>query len=233
MPSKLNFININAINSYTDIAAELSSLKQDLPNNNLDHFLLFNNAYSIVTSGIHKAAEIGYFNNPEFIEKFTICFSSYYFKAVNLTILSDPMLPIAWGMLNQAAVRRNTPNFIFLMMGANAHINHDLPLALNELVGMSKTDDLLQDVLKIDKILKDSGREIIGIFEEPNKILNFLKRNFIFVYYRPTIYTILYWRIKAWHNYREIKEHGLIASKYQNSSIKIAKRLSILARILS
>jgi hypothetical protein len=232
MPSKTDLINISAINSYIDVSGELKKLSQYIPTSNIGHLLLFNDAYLIVTEAIHQAGINGFFNNPEFIEKFTVCFSHYYFQAINSTLSNNPELPDAWRILNKTALRAATPNFIYLMMGANAHINHDLPLALNKLMGKEKTEDLLQDVLKIDKILMKSGREIIDLFDEPNKLLNFLKRNLIFLYYRPTMYAILYWRIKAYHNYREIKEHGLIASNYQKTSIKTAKRLSLISRLL-
>src|SRR4029077_15981753 len=101
---------------------------------------------------------------------------------------------------------KSAPQFVLLLMGANAHINHDLPLTLHQLVGNQRGNGLLNDVLKIDKLLMKSGKLILAEFEEPNKKINFLKRHLVFLYYRPTMYIILYWRIKAWHNYRRIKK---------------------------
>ena len=117
-------------------------------------------------------------------------------------------------------------------MGANAHINHDLPLALAKLMGTEKTDDLLRDVLKIDKLLMKSGRKIIATFDEPHKFLDFLKRRFQFLYYRPAMYTILYWRIGAWRRYKLIKNSGRETSGDPSKSIKIANRLLKLGKYL-
>jgi hypothetical protein len=195
-------------------------------------FIVFNDAYFVVTSAIKDASDKGYFKNSEFIEKFTVCFAQYYFQAVNYTVTNDSRLPPAWSSVNMASGRTTTPNFVFLLMGANAHINSDLPLALLKLMGKKSAGELAKDVLKIDKILMKSGREILGMFEESNKLLDWLKRHFIFLYYRPVMYMVLYWRIKAWRSFKSISKHGAAGSGYTKSSIKIARRFLLLSRLL-
>lgn len=125
--------------------------------------------------------------------------------------------------MNSTALK-SVPAFIPLLMGANAHINHDLPLALVKLMGREKTDDLLQDVLKIDTLLMKSGRQIIVTFDEPTKLLDIIKRRLQFLYYRPTMYIILYWRVIAWRNYKAIKRNGVKKHDYKTRSTKIANR---------
>ncbi len=131
-----------------------------------------------------------------------------------------PELPAAWQMANKASEYKTAPNFIFLLMGANAHINHDLPLALLKIMGGKEPVGLVKDIFKIDRLLMKSGREIAGTFEESNQLLDLLKRHLFFLYYRPVMYMVLYWRIKAWRNYKSIKKDGIKNSAYAKTSIE-------------
>jgi hypothetical protein len=233
MHSNSVLVSIDKITSFETILTELTELEARLSENNLKQFLIFNKAYSIVTSDIKQAADDGYFKNPQFIEKFTVWFAQYYFQAVNYTATSSRKLPPAWAIMNKTTKYKNVPNFITLLMGANAHINNDLPLAFLKQIDKKHTDELFTDVLKVDKLLMKSGRQIIDAFEEPNQRLNLLKRRLIFLYYRPVMYMILYWRIRAWRNYKSIKKDGIKSSGYTRSSVRIAGRFSKLAKYLS
>lgn len=233
MRSDMGLIKIDKIKSFDTVLNELAKLDTLLTKNRMKQLLIFNRAYSVITKAIKTAVDDNYFENPQFIEKFSVNFARYYFKALNETASSSKYLPTAWSQLNKAAKYKSTPTFIFLLMGANAHINHDLPLALLELMDKEETDDLLKDVIKIDKLLMKGGRDIIGLFDESNKILDFLKRHFMFVYYRPTMYLILYWRIKAWRDYKSIKKVGRENSGYQKKSITIANRFLKLAAVFN
>ena len=119
------------------------------------------------------------------------------------------------------------------MLGANAHINNDLPKVLKSLTQDKDTENLLFDIVKIDKLLTKSGKEIIGSFEEPNKLLNYLKIHFQFLYYRPVMYTILYRQIVAWKNYRKLKKEPSYMKNINKRSMKIANRWLKLSRLLT
>lgn len=233
MRSATTHVNIHKVTSFDTVLSALTKLKLTLSKDRLDQFLLFNDAYLVITTAIKNAADHNYFGNPVFIEKFTVNFAHYYFRAVNETISGSSDLPAAWKTVNEAAKNTASPKFIFLLMGANAHINHDLPLALLQTMNKEEADDLIKDILKIDKLLMKSGREIIALFSESNNALDFLKRRFIFIYYRPTMYMILYWRVKAWRNYKSIKKVGVSNSSYQVSSINISNRFLKLAKLFN
>lgn len=209
--------------SFQALLNEFESLEERLSKEDLPQFVLFNRAYLIVTQKITQAATAGYFNNPRFIEMFSICFAQYYFEVVDTTLAHKSGLPLAWQLLQEP--KQNTPQSIYLLMGANAHINHDLPLALAQsLDTASNTDDLFKDVLKIDRLLMRAGREIITSFDEPSPNLNFLKRKLIFLYYRPTMYIILYWRARAWHNYRLLQRSGSQSNRHAVYAARVARR---------
>lgn len=225
--------NLSSITSFDSSLAALEKLKGVLSKNKLEQFIVFNEAYFIVTKNIKDAANKNYFDNPKFVEKFTFSFAKYYFEAVNYTYLEDSKLPEAWSIMNKAKKYKATPNFIFLLMGANAHINRDLQLVLVEIMSQKKTNESLKDIIKIDKLLMKSGKEIINTFQEPNKILDALKRSFVFIYYRPVMYTVLYWRIRAWRNYVGMSKTSQRTTNYDKRSVNNANIFLSLARLLS
>ncbi|PIZ62675.1 hypothetical protein COY17_02205 [Candidatus Saccharibacteria bacterium CG_4_10_14_0_2_um_filter_52_9] len=226
-------VNIDAATSSENILSELTALDARLADSGLKQFLIFNKAYFIVTSAIKQSSDTGHFQSPEFVEEFSVRFAQYYFQAINETLVNSPQLPPAWALLNTACENKGTPQFILLLMGANAHINRDIPRTLVDVMGRRQIDDLLGDVRKVDRILMKSGRQIIDSFEEPGHRLNWLKRHLVFLYYRPTMYMILYWRVRSWHNYKSIKKTGLQASNYEKRSIRIAQHFLKLAKHLS
>lgn len=225
-------INIAGIKSFNNVLAEIKLLDASLQSENMSQFKLFNDAYQVITNHIQQAAKDNYFENPKFIEKFTVTFASYYFKAVNDTLTGSKDLTTSWATLNKLNLK-TSPKFVSLLMGANAHINNDLPQVLVRLMEKEDTDNLLSDIVKIDKLLMLSGKKIVGLFDEPNIKFDFLKRNFKFIYYRPTMYMILYWRAVAWRNYRKIKKNNATLSRVNKRSNKIANRFLRIANILA
>lgn len=231
--SDLISIDITKITSFKTVLTELRILDKQLSHSHLSQFITFNKAYYVVTSAIKEAAEADYFENPIFIEKFTACFAQYYFQAINDTVSEPSKLPAAWAKMNNTTKLKSVPVFIPLLLGANAHINHDLPLVLVKLMDKERTDGLLRDVRKVDKLLMKSGRQIIGTFDESTKLLDFIKRRFQSLYYRPTMYMILYWRVIAWRNYKAIKRDGIAEHGYKTRSVKIANGFLKLGSFLS
>jgi len=215
-----------------DVISCLERLDKLLVAADLGQFVLFNKAYLIVTRSIQQAIREDYFKNPAFIEKFIVNFASYYFQAVNLTVSDDVSLSLPWAKLNEYATQKSAPVFISLLLGANAHINNDLPQVLVKLLGEEKGEGLLKDLVKIDKLLMKSGRQIIGVFDEKNSFLDFLKRRLQFTYYRPAMYTILYWRIRAWQSYRLLKRNEHAMPSVTRKTIGTANRLLKIAKIL-
>ena len=233
MSSTGAYVNTRNITSFSSILSELTKLESRLPSSKLDQFLVFNKAYLLITKSLMQASEKDYFYNPKFVEDFTVCFAAHYFQAINDTVIGSNKLPTAWAILNKTAKYKSTPNFIYLLMGANAHINNDLPITMLKMIDKKKADELLKDVLKVDRVLMKSGREIIHSFKEDRRSLDFLKRNFVFIYYRPVMYMILYWRIKAWGSYMSIRKQSPIGNNYEKKSIHIANRFSKLAKYLN
>ena len=217
----------------SDVLSELLRLNTVLGSQTLPHFALFNHSYAIVTKRILRAMEEGYFKEPQLIDAFVVTFVGYYFDALNETSHGTLRSTSPWSKMNEYSCIASAPLFLSLLIGANAHINHDLPIALKEFVNKNSDDHSLTDLAKISKILMQSGIEITDSFDEPHKFYDVLKRRFRFMYYRPAMYTILCWRIVAWRNYRRLRRSDQAMSHISQRSHKIANRLLRIARILS
>ncbi|HEY5695499.1 MAG TPA: DUF5995 family protein [Candidatus Saccharimonadales bacterium] len=230
---KLELINIATIRSAKDTLTRLGQLDAQLAEHNLSQFKVFNTTYILVTTSIHQAIKNRYFENPEFIEKVLVEFAQYYFLVINKCYNNDPSIPAPWAKLNDYAALKSAPTFMSLMIGANAHINDDLPRVLYSHIPTKKTKGLLRDLAKINKLLMQSGKKAIYTFDEKNKFYNFLKRHLVFIYYRPAMFTILHWRLLAWKNYTMLRKNKITPQDITNKSTKIANRLLTIARLLS
>ena len=208
--------------SYEAILSNLSLLDQQLSSLDLTQFLVFNRSYIVVTQTIKRQSDANFFKCSSQVEQFTASFAQHYFRAMNEIITNATSQSAAWDKLLQA---KSHPHSIQLLMGANAHINHDLPLTMVEFLGKSHSKELFQDILSIDRLLIESGREIIGLFDEPHTCMSFAKRHLRFLYFTPILYMILSWRISAYKSAKMIKKYGHSSTKFQTKSIRIANRL--------
>lgn len=225
--------DIAKITSIEAVLQKLRALDRQLIDNHLSEYIPFNKAYYVVTMAIKKASDDNYFDNQAFIEKFSVCFAVYYFQAVNDCLDSQPGLATAWMKMRQSVNHKVTPNFILLLMGANAHINHDLPLALLDVMDQQKTDELLKDIVRIDQLLTKSCNDILATFDETGRLADFIKRHLKFLYLRPVMYMVLYWRFRAWRACRAMQKGHSAGNGFKKRSAKTAKRLLRLGNYLS
>jgi hypothetical protein len=229
---KLTVIDLKSVHSINTLLAQLELLDERLKNSSFAQLVAFNRAYMVVTSAIAGAIKDGYFDNPKFIEKFTVCFSHYYFQVINDALLEKDNIATAWSNLLRLPEDKPLPNFIYLLMGANAHINHDLALTMHDMLDKGDTPKLFQDILKIDKLLMKSSGHIVDAFTEPNRIPRIIKDRFRYLYLRPIMYVVLYWRFRAWREYQSIERNGIKVSRYSVRGKRLSRGLIYLGRLL-
>jgi len=229
----LKAIDTKRIHTYKKILDELDRLDKTLPESSLYRLAPFNSAYIVVTTAIQKTARDGQFANPKFVEKFTVCFSGYYFRVIN-DYLAGRELPVAWANLLSQKPDKQLPNFIYLLMGANAHINHDLSLTMLKMLDNGDTDALFKDILKVDKLLVGCGNDILRTFTETQKVARFIKDRTKYIYLPIVMHVILYWRIRAWKDYLRLKNSGPSPDRAQikgrATSIRLWRLGSLLQR---
>jgi hypothetical protein len=231
--TKVNSIDIATVNNFKELLRTLHNLERQLPNSDLYKLTAFNSAYIVVTTAIEETSDKGYFENPKFIEKFTLSFSYYYFQIINDALASNDNMPVAWANLLTKKTGKQLPNFIYLLMGANAHINHDLSLVMVKMLDNDDTENLLKDVIKVDKLLVDCGDNILRTFTETKKVTRFIKDRTSYIYLPIIMHVILYWRVKAWKDYLSIKNNGLKPDRARLKGRATSNRLLRLGKLLS
>ena len=85
----------------------------------------FNEMYLHVTELVRDRIAGGYFGSAEFMTRLDIVFAGMYLEAVDATAPSS-----AWAPVFEARHQSGRLPVQFALAGMNAHINHDLPVAL-------------------------------------------------------------------------------------------------------
>lgn len=129
-----------------------------------DGVACFNRMYLRVTELVGQNIVDGFFADPAFLERMDILFAGLYFKAVDA---STP--PVPWQPLFTARDDRTVWPIQFALAGMNAHINHDLPLAVVmtclERGTTPDTEPVHADYLLVNDLLAKAEAEVRAEYE--------------------------------------------------------------------
>ncbi|MGZ4214520.1 MAG: DUF5995 family protein [Solirubrobacteraceae bacterium] len=89
----------------------------------------FNHLYLEVTQAVDTGAQAAAFEDPAFLKALDVSFAGLYFDALDAAAAGSP-LPRCWAPLFEARSDAHIAPIQFALAGMNAHINHDLALAL-------------------------------------------------------------------------------------------------------
>jgi len=89
----------------------------------------FNWLYYQVTAAVETRVNNGGFSNPTFLASLDVQFAQLYFNALKASIAGYGM-PGCWQTLFDRRSQTSLARIQFAFAGINAHINHDLPMAL-------------------------------------------------------------------------------------------------------
>ncbi len=113
-----------------DVLVVMRDLDALLPDD--DGLKWFNLLYRMVTESIHAQLPTGGWADARWLTQLDVIFAQHYFDAL-LAWHRDPRsAPRAWRALFAARYRPSIRRVQFALAGMNAHINHDLPLAVVE-----------------------------------------------------------------------------------------------------
>lgn len=115
-----------AAGSIAAVIARLQAIGAELPVKN--GLAYFNRLYLTVTQTVRAASESQQFENSVFLERLDVTFAGLYFEAA-ATLHNGAACPMAWRPLISRCQQAHAP-VQFALAGMNAHINHDLPLAV-------------------------------------------------------------------------------------------------------
>jgi Family of unknown function (DUF5995) len=90
----------------------------------------FNLLYLRVTEGVRDNPPAEGWENPQYVERLAVIFAGLYFSAIASWQRDQDSVVRSWTPLFRSRQRRGIARVQFALAGMNAHINHDLPIAL-------------------------------------------------------------------------------------------------------
>jgi hypothetical protein len=113
-----------------DVIATMQRIDTLLADN--DGLKWFNRLYMMVTQEVDLHPPAGGWKDPEWLVRLDVVFAGLYFKAVADFLNRSTATASSWDALLQARYQEGIDRIQFALAGMNAHINHDLSLALLE-----------------------------------------------------------------------------------------------------
>jgi hypothetical protein len=144
------------------VAAHMEAIAAPLPES--DGVARFNELYLAVTRAVAKDTGADTFEAPGFISRLDVVFADLYFAAMDDS-LAKRTIPKAWAPLFEKRHAKGIAPLQFAIAGMNAHINHDLALALvstSRELGFQLERDTPQhrDYVVVDAVLQRVQDEI-------------------------------------------------------------------------
>ncbi len=124
----LQIVKSAAPASIADVVAVMQSIDGLLPGN--DGLKWFNKLYLMVTQKIDSQSPQSAWKNPAWLTRLDVIFAGFYFSAIAGALTQDADTASSWDALFEARNRASVDRIQFALAGMNAHINHDLALAL-------------------------------------------------------------------------------------------------------
>jgi hypothetical protein len=110
-----------------EVVATMRRIDAVLPDN--DGLKWFNRLYMMVTEEVDLRPAATW-KDAIWLDRLDVIFAGLYFKAVAAFVRQSADAPSAWDALMESRFRPGIDRIQFALAGMNAHINHDLALAL-------------------------------------------------------------------------------------------------------
>ncbi len=117
-----------------------------------DRRAVFAECYLVMTRRVEENIRAGHFHDGIWVSRLLDRFAAYYFDAVDSYggLIAEPVCPAVWHQALMACADPGCHPLQALMLGINAHINHDLALALV---------DVLDDWPALDEAAREGRRQ--------------------------------------------------------------------------
>jgi hypothetical protein len=114
--------------SISDVIALMRNIDELLAGN--DGLKWFNRLYLMVTEQIDAQPPQNGWEDPAWLTRLDVVFAEFYFAAIAGALEQNVDTASSWDALFEARNRAGVDRIQFALAGMNAHINHDLALAL-------------------------------------------------------------------------------------------------------
>lgn len=211
MNQKKNLEGIDFVDSSLKAIEVLENLDRKLAEVGLNNVRIFNKTYLVISKNLEKETDL--FKDKKTLERLDVHFANAYFNALN-KYRSGKVTSPAWEIFFDFCVKNKSSNIFYLWLGANAHINNDLPFSLKQIV----SNEFYHDYKRVQSIIDKSIEEIL-----PNITRNKVKQK---TYLLIIKFICRRWRTNAWVNYKILTND----KKYFKA---IEKKAKITKRFLS
>lgn len=137
-----------------------------------DGLACFNRMYLEVTQGVKTRVQNDFFSDSGFVSRLDVVFANLYFSAVDSLSGPPSDIPAAWQPLLVDRANPRIEPIQFALAGMNAHINHDLPIAVvttcTELSSAPGDAPHHADFQKVDALLDAAEQSVRESFEPPD-----------------------------------------------------------------
>lgn len=154
--------NAPIVDPIEAVAARMETIAAPLSEN--DGVRRFNELYLAVTRAVAVESVTATFEDPAFISRLDVVFADLYFAAIDDLDAGRPPSR-AWAPLFETRAKQGIAPLQFAIAGMNAHINHDLVLALVTTTrefkcGLDRSTPQHRDYTTVDSILQRVQDEI-------------------------------------------------------------------------
>lgn len=206
----------------------LTKLDQKLPQTKLANLKVFNHTYLIITRNIHQEIQQSAFKQADKMLELDLNFANYYFQAFESYQNNQPISE-AWKIAFNFCENKKSYRLIYLILGANAHINNDLPFSLKQVV---ENEYFYSDYQKVQKIIDRSVNEVLDSINKMFPSSSYIDRNLIWVYEIIIKFLIRKWRRTAWNNYLKLKQKKITANEIKKDATDIARQILLIANLI-
>jgi hypothetical protein len=160
------------VSTVAGAVAQMQEIEEALPAN--DGLACFNRMYLEVTQQVQQQLSANAFGDPAWLTALDVAFANIYFAAVSAAAAGPGNVPAAWRPLFAARSNSGIASIQFALAGMNAHINHDLPLAVVQTCQSLSTSPEAgthhADYQKVDALLDAAEQSIRESFESGDEL---------------------------------------------------------------
>ncbi|MFE7466257.1 DUF5995 family protein, partial [Streptomyces sp. NPDC057499] len=198
-----------------------------------DGVACFNHMYLKVTKLVKDNITSGTFGDNAFIERMDVIFAGLYLRNVDADQAGRPVDP-AWAPLFAARDNRIIWPLQFALAGMNAHINHDLPVAVVETCAerhtTPNTPPVHQDYEKVNDLLAAAEAEVRAEYEP--EILKLTTRDAEALKHAISAFSVAEAREAAWTTAQTfwIEKNGLDPLAYRSHEAALARAVAVVSQ---
>jgi hypothetical protein len=154
------------VTSVQEAIARMEAIGASVPAG--DGLGCFNRMYLEVTKQVQSSLSAGFYADPAFMTELDVTFANLYFTAAEAAD-NPAAVPLAWRPLIELRAQPGIEPIQFALAGMNAHINHDLPLAVTATCTALATSPSAgthqADYQKVDQLLDAAEQSVRQSFE--------------------------------------------------------------------